>query len=254
MFYTVDISLAQELNLAGSDALVYFALVFLTKKRAWKGSSYKLANYSRCGDRMTAGRALDRLIERGLVIKDDRGYSIAQNEPSNAQIVPQVAQNVPNSKESTKENKIKKESLPANNKPSDGRLAGFNLWWSSYAPTGDNVRRKKACREFWMDDNLMPNDWRKLAIERAKEHESDRNPLFWLKDGEFLKIGRVKSDEPQNKKPDWLDRDAQTNCLLNSIPLATCWNPDANKFGVVTLDQANRLGLTIQTKLLPKND
>ena len=92
-----------------------------------------------------------------------------------------------------------------------------------------------------MDDNLMPNDWRKLAIERAKEHDPDRNPLFWLQDGEFLKIGRGKSDAPQNEQPDWLNRDEQTNCLLAHIPLATSWNPDTKSYGVVTLDQANRL-------------
>ena len=255
MYFAVDITLAQELNLKGSDAMVYFTLVFLTKKRAWKGSSYKLAKYSRCGSAMTAGRALDRLIERGLVVKDDNGLSLPQNDAVKPQNDASLHQNEAKLKESSKENnRIKEESLPANNKPSDGRLAGFNLWWSSYAPTGDNVRRKKACSEFWMDDNLMPNDWRKLAIERAKEHEPDRNPLFWLKDGEFLKNKHTAADEPEVEKPDWLSGEEQAMCFQAGTPLASCWNPDTHKYGVVTLSQALKLGLIIKEKLLPKND
>ena len=95
----------------------------------------------------------------------------------------------------------------------------------------------------------MCDDWRRLAVERAKEHAPERDPYWYLHDYDFLNNGCVMDAEPVNDKPDWLNADEQTNCLQAHIPLAVCWNPVAKKYGVVTLDQAEKLGLQIKNKL-----
>ena len=249
-YFIVDINSAQQLNLSGSELLVYSALAYLTKRKAWKGSSYKLAKYSRCGSRMTAERAVDRLIERGLIVQNSNGYIVAQNELPIAQNEPKMAQNEPNPKESSKENINKnKSSLSVSKDTSitDGRT-DFDLFWASFAPSGALRKKKNACRAFFFGKDMC-DDWRRLAVERAAEHEPDRDPYWYLHDYDFLNNGCVMDKEPVSDKPDWLNGDEQTNCLQAHIPLAVCWNPDAKKYGVVTLDQAQRLGLQIKNKL-----
>lgn len=249
-YFIVDINSAQQLNLSGSELLVYSALAYLTKRRAWKGSTYQLAKLSRCGSYKTAGRALERLLERGVVTKTDNGYIIGQNVPSIGQNVPQMRQNVPNLKESSKENINKnKSSLSVSKETSsaDGRT-DFDDFWSAYAPVGAFRKKKSACKAFFYGKDMC-DDWRKLAIERAAQHTPDRDPYWYLHDYDFLNNGCVMDAEPVNNKPDWLNGDEQTNCLQAHIPLAVCWNPDAKKYGVVTLDQAEKLGLLIKNKL-----
>lgn len=192
---------------------------------------------------MTALRALERLLERGIVIKTESGLRIAQNEQV-------VAQNEQNLKESSKENINKnKSSLSVSKDTSitDGRT-DFDLFWASFAPSGVLRKKKNACRAFFFGKDMC-DDWRKLAIERAAEHEPDRDPYWYLHDYDFLNNGCVMDKEPVSDKPDWLNGDEQTNCLQAHIPLAVCWNSDAKKYGVVTLDQAEKLGLQIKNKL-----
>lgn len=199
---------------------------------------------------MTALRALERLLERGIVIKTESGLRIAQNEQVVAQNEQKVAQNEQNLKESSKENINKnKSSLSVSKETSsaDGRT-DFDLFWASFAPSGVLRKKKNACRAFFFGKDMC-DDWRKLAIERAAEHEPDRDPYWYLHDYDFLNNGCVMDAEPVSDKPDWLNGDEQTNCLQAHIPLAVCWNPDAKKYGVVTLDQAERLGLQIKNKL-----
>lgn len=249
-YFIVDIGNAQQLDLTGSELLVYSALAYLTKRKAWKGSTYKLAKYSRCGSANTAKRAVDRLIERGLIVQDSNGYIVLQNDAVKLQNDAKLLQNDANPKESSKENINKnKSSLSVSKETSsaDGRT-DFDLFWASFAPSGVLRKKKNACRAFFFGKDMC-DDWRKLAIERAAEHEPDRDPYWYLHDYDFLNNGCVMDAEPVNDKPDWLNGDEQTNCLQAHIPLAVCWNPDAKKYGVVTLDQAEKLGLQIKNKL-----
>ena len=118
MFFVVDTHIADELGLTGSDLLVYSALSYLSKNKAWRGSTYKLAKYSMCGNHDTARRSLERLISEGLITKTPTGYQIAQNAPKVAQNAPAVAQNALKSKESNKENNNIKESKEVKELPS----------------------------------------------------------------------------------------------------------------------------------------
>ena len=250
MYFVVDTHIGDDIDVTGSDALVYFALSYLTKHGAWKGSSYKLAKYSLCGSADTASRALDRLVERGLFVRISDGSIVPQNAAVTPQNAAKVPQNAANPKESSKENINKNKSSLSVSKDTDradGRT-DFDIWWSLYAPTGAFRKKKNACRAFF-DGKDMCDDWRKLAIERAQIHDPDRDPYWWLHDYDFLdKVGGDKKEDAA-EKPDWLNRDEQTNCLMAHIPLATCWNPDTKSFGVVTLDQAERLGLPVKSKL-----
>lgn len=249
-YFIVDINSAQQLDLTGSELLVYSALAYLTKRKAWKGSSYQLAKYSRCGSANTAKRAADRLIERGLIVQDSNGYIVLQNDAVKLQNDAKLLQNDANLKESSKENINKnKSSLSVSKDTSnaDGRT-DFDIFWANFAPTGALRKKKSACRSFFFSNNMC-DDWRRLAVERAAEHEPDRDPYWYLHDYDFLNNGCVMNAEPVSNKPDWLSGEEQTNCLQAHIPLAVCWNPDAQKYGVVTLDQAEKLGLQIKNKL-----
>lgn len=249
-YFVVDINSAQQLNLTGSELLVYSALAYLTKRKAWKGSSYKLAKYSRCGDATTASRTLARLIERGLVVRNLDGSVVLQNAAPVQQNAAETLQIAANLKESSKENINKnKSSLSVSKDTSitDGRT-DFDLFWASFAPKGAFRKKKNACRAFFYGKDMC-DDWRKFAIERAKIHDPDRDPYWWLHDYDFLDNVVGGEKETAAEKPDWLTRDEQTNCLLNHIPLATSWNPETKSFGVLTLDQAHRLGLHVQSEL-----
>lgn len=249
-YFIVDINSAQQLNLTGSELLVYSALAYLTKRKAWKGSTYQLAKLSRCGSHDTAQRAVDRLVEHGLIVQDNNGIIVTQNATAITQNASKITQNASNLKESSKENINKNKSslsVSKDTSSADGRT-DFDLFWANFAPSGALRKKKSACRSFFYSKDMC-DDWRRLAVERAAEHEPDRDPYWYLHDYDFLNNGCVMDAEPVNNKPDWLNGDEQTNCLQAHIPLAVCWNPDAKKYGVVTLDQAEKLGLQIKNKL-----
>ena len=249
-YFIVDINSAQQLDLTGSELLVYSALAYLTKRKAWKGSTYQLAKLSRCGSDDTANRALSRLEKRGLIVRNESGIVVPQNAAAIPQNAAKLPQNAANLKESSKENINKnKSSLSVSKDTSnaDGRT-DFDIFWANFAPAGALRKKKSACRSFFFSNNMC-DDWRRLAVERAAEHEPDRDPYWYLYDYDFLNNGCVMDTEPMSNKPDWLSGEEQTNCLQAHIPLAVCWNPDDQKYGVVTLDQAEKLGLQIKNKL-----
>ena len=105
-YFLVDINSAQQLDLSGSELLVYSALVYLTKHSAWKGSTYQLAKLSRCGSAKTAERVLRRLIEDGKVFRTADGYSLRQNDAPQGQNDAVLRQNDANPKKVTKKNII----------------------------------------------------------------------------------------------------------------------------------------------------
>ena len=242
MFFVVDTHIADELGLTGSELLVYSALAYLTKRKAWKGSPNQLAKLSRCGKRMTALRALEKLLERGLLIKTDGGLRIAQNEQVVSQNEQKIAQNEPNLKESSKENINKiKESKEVKELPSFHPL--FLEFWKNYSPVGDDRKYKKACSQLF---NSLPDDWKELAVSRASEHEPERKVFFYLKDEDFLK---VSAKEIKTEKPEWLTPDEQDDCLKAGIPICICRDPETGLYKVTTKQQAEQFGLEIKSQI-----
>lgn len=117
MRYFVDTTKAEELGLSGTNLMVYSTLCLLAHDKPWKINYSQLARLSKCGDRMTAQRALTFLIDKELVTAQNE-HIIAQNEHPTAQNVHPTAQNVQFSKEKKnqeKENIIIKESECVNN-------------------------------------------------------------------------------------------------------------------------------------------
>lgn len=242
---------ARKYGLTGTDAMVFEALVFLCKKTgSWKGSTYKLAAFSCCGNRMTAQRAMQRLINAGL---------IAQNEPGMVQIVPQIAQNEPNPKEkrTKKENNKQIKIKPPSSKEEcvGGGLVDFSDdfldFWKKYNPQPQFDNRKIKCYEQWQK---LPQDWRALALDKAEMHVPDTNPFFWLKEETFLRISISPVVVPMGKtpppeKPQWLSGTELEDCLRGGIRLVVCRNPETGKFGTVTVDDAQKFNLEIHHQL-----
>ena len=93
----------------------------------------------------------------------------------------------------------------------------------------------------------MPQDWRKLAVEKAPAAAEGRNPYYFLSDEDFL-----KSDTPKRTaKPQWLSGDEIDSRLRDGIPLAVCRNPETGMFGTVTKDDADKFKLTILRTMKP---
>ena len=245
-YFLVDINSAQQLDLAGSELLVYSALVYLTKHSAWKGSPNQLAKLSRCGKRMTALRALEKLLERGLVIKTDSGLRIAQNEQVVAQNEQKIAQNEQIPKKVTKKNIINNSQSLSVSKETD-RTDGqtdFDIFWANFAPPAPFRKYKTACRKFW-DSKDMTNDWRARAAEKAKNHLPDRNPYWFLHDYDFLNDGTVGMKPEDIPTPTWLNGTEQEECIRAGIQLAVCRNPQTGLFGTVTKQDADLFKLQI---------
>ena len=237
---------ARKYGLTGTDAMVFEALVYLCRSTGeWKGSYTTLARFSCCGGKMTASRCLQRLIDRGLA---------SQNETGAYQIETEKSQNDTKSKEErTKEERNKErnninKSQPANispvREPSDSWLAGFNKFWDSFSPSGEYNRRKKACKELWQK---MPKDWQELAKVRASDHPTQPNPLFWLRDEEYLRVGSKNQEAPA--QPYWLTGEEQDECLKAGIILVVCQIPQTNRYGTVTKEDAEKFGLTIHHQM-----
>ena len=245
-YFLVDINSAQQLDLSGSELLVYSALVYLTKHSAWKGSTYQLAKLSRCGDRKTAQRALERLLERGLIGKTECGIFIGQNDPTIGQNDPKAGQNVPNPKKVTKKNIINNSQSLSVSKETDRTdgLTDFDIFWANFAPTAPFRKYKTACRKFW-ESKDMTNDWRARAAEKAKNHLPDRNPYWFLHDYDFLNDGTVGMKPEDIPTPTWLNGAEQEECIRAGIQLAVCRNPQTGLFGTVTKQDADLFKLQI---------
>ena len=245
-YFLVDINSAQQLDLSGSELLVYSALVYLTKHSAWKGSTYQLAKLSRCGNRNTAQRALERLIAKGLVALEDNGAVVVQNEPRMVQNEPKMVQNEPNPKKVTKKDKINNSQSLSVSKETD-RTDGqtdFDIFWANFAPPAPFRKYKTACRKFW-DSKDMTNDWRARAAEKAKNHLPDRNPYWFLHDYDFLNDGTIGMKPEDIPTPTWLNGAEQEECIRAGIQLAVCRNPQTGLFGTVTKQDADLFKLQI---------
>ena len=236
--------LSRKYGLTGTDAMVFEALVFLCKKTgSWKGSAQKLADFSCCGDKVTAWRIVKHLVSLGIVL---------QNETGALQIETKSLQYETNSKEErTKEENIKpKISNQSVLKMTDkvGRTDGlfssdFNEFWAAYKPLPMYNNRKKKCYELF---GTMPRDWQLLAVKKASQHLPDTNPFFWLQEETFLRdsVGVAAKTEPP-QKPHWLSPPEQEDCLRGGVVVVVCKNPETGLFGAVTKEDAEKFKLNV---------
>ena len=228
-YFVVHSRELRELGLTGTDALVYSALRILTSKGPWKGSLQKLADESLCGGKTTAHRSLSRLIEKGLAKITEDGIILFQNGTVALQNGTNLFQNGTISKERTKENNnIINISMHA---------CLFDDFWVSFSSEGYERSKNRTKRLF----ESMPSDWQQLAIEKAKNHVSGRDPYWYLKDEDFLRAERSKEVAPAEPKS--LSGEEIDACVAAGIPMKVV--KYKGRFPVVTEADARRFGLEI---------
>lgn len=175
--------------------MIYELLYAACRSGSWKGSYQDLAELSCCGSKATALRGVAELEKKGLITKDENGYRInavevVQNETVAVQNETVSVQNETNLKERSKENNLNNYKYSSTTTRTD-----FDFFWYLYSPDPSQYRYKKQCEAYWNDPRKMNDDWRRLAIKHAANHAPGRAPLFWLKDGDFLKM----EDAEKNK-------------------------------------------------------
>ena len=228
-YFVVHSRELRELGLTGTDALVYSALRILTSKGPWKGSLQKLADESLCGGRLTAWRSVERLIELNIISRDNDGLQFVQNEHRFVQNERKSVQNEQFLKERTKENNnIINISMHA---------CLFDDFWVSFSSEGYERSKNRTKRLF----ESMPSNWQRLAIERAKNHESGRDPYWYLKDEDFLRAERSKEVAPA--EPKLLTGEEIDACMAAGIPLKVV--KYKGRFPTVTEADARRFKLEI---------
>ena len=232
---------SRKYGLQGTDAMVFEALIWLsrqTKDGAVKISYSKLAEFSLCGGKKTAERALKRLIGKGLVLQDASGYKMGQNDPVVGQNDPAVGQNDPISKEErTKEENINKKEVVV--KKNNNTTATFFDFWKIVSPNGEYKSYEKACEKLW---DKMPKDWRQLACRRATQKIPERSPYYYLKDEDFLRAGAAVATKTM-EAPLWLDPEEVHKRITDGEVLVFCRRPDGKGFGTVTQADAERFGV-----------
>ncbi len=230
---------ARKYGLTGTDAMVFEALVYLCKNSGeWKGSYIELARFSCCGDRLTAMRSVKRLADSGIIVQNEQG--IVQIERENVQ------NDTKSKEERTKEerkNNINKRMEESHTRPSTDPLPPlFKEFFDSYTSVSENKWKRSTLPALHVFEK-MPRDWQVLAAQRAKDHPPDRDPYWYLKDEDFLRVGYGKKEAPA--QPHWLTGEEQDECLKAGIILVVCRIPQTNRYGTVTKEDAEKFGLTI---------
>ena len=224
--------------MTGTDAMVFEALVYLCRERgSWKGSYSELAGFSCCGTRENTYYVVKRLIAKGLVLKDLTGALKILTESLNISTI--------SKEERTKEENInKKESGVVKDHTTHTTFLEF---FKIFSPNGEYKSYEISCKKIW---EKMPEDWRKLAIERGSSVSVDRNPLFYLRDEDFLKVGTADAKTAKGEiAPHWLSGEEQDDCLRAGIALVVCKNEKTDRYGVVTKEEAEKFGLTIKREM-----
>jgi len=220
---------ARKYGLYQPDAAVFEALCLLCKKTGECKTTYEKLGFLACCKTMTVSRSLERLKKAGL---------ISQNEKKNYQIEKNNSQN-------EKEKGTEKENI---NKEKSGVVIDhtthttFFDFFNIFSPHGEYKTYEKACKKIW---DTMPEDWRALAKARVASVSTTKNPLFYLQDEDFLKVGTADPSQKEKAAPTWLTGEQQTDCLRAGIILAVCKNPETGKFGTVTKEDADKFGLDI---------
>ncbi|MCQ2343151.1 MAG: hypothetical protein MJZ75_06680 [Paludibacteraceae bacterium] len=121
MYYKMDKDILDRVGLAGAEAMVYSALLYLCKNQPWTGSAQELAAFSRCGERTTALRMLHILDKKGLIYATFIKGGITQIAlvpMQNAEVPMQIAEVPMQNAEVSKEKRTKKENYINNNEVS----------------------------------------------------------------------------------------------------------------------------------------
>ena len=238
---------ARKYKLSQPHAGVLEGIISLCKKSedgVWCGTKQELANYVLFG-RMTASRSLNFLVKKGIVVKRADGYKLAQNEQGYAQNEQKNARNEQKEERSKEEKVNKKESSVS--KDDTTTQTPFSCYWDLASPEGLYHSYRVASIKIW---ERMPEDWRKLAIERVVNKPVERNAYYYLKDEDYLNARPApysqNNGSPKKTSPRWLTEEEQHSLMKNGEILYFCERTDGvNPFGTVTAEDAKAFGLKV---------
>ena len=115
----------------------------------------------------------------------------------------------------------------------------FEKFWNSYDQEDKWKRSKWRTKKYF---ESMNEDWQQLAVERANNHESERDPYWFLQDEDFLRVGASANTKIEDS-PHWLTNEDQYTLMQAGSVLAFCQKPDGKGFGTVTQADAERFNL-----------
>ena len=197
-YFTINVDLSEQLGLVRAEQDVYFALTTLCKMSEtgkWKRNYRELERWARTGSDNTATKAYKSLLAKGLIIETPAGVTVPKQgiqTPQNGVSTPQNGVQSPQNGEKSPQNGALNI---INNKNKSKHASLFDDFWDSFKD--ENWKRSKRRTEayFWSKD--FPQSWRELAVARAKDHEPGRDPYWYLKDEDFLKVGNGMQQEEE---------------------------------------------------------
>ena len=188
-------------NLNANEACIFAAILKCTRAgRGWYGNYRELAAAMPFViNRMTATRAVQKLLTLGLITKDAQNVlRVAQNVHDDAQnVLP--PNNPPNINNNMNENQL---SSPAQDARTEEKktenFLDFKDFWASFIVPVEYENRKSACRNLWatfsdVKKNAILCELQSLCEEGRTTEE--RNPYFYLNNYEEPKPVFLRGDE-----------------------------------------------------------
>ena len=197
-------------NLNANEACIFAAILKCTRAgRGWYGNYRELAAAMPFViNRETARRAVLKLLNRGLIVKDAQNVLFtAQNVQNDAQIVHDDAQNVlpPNNPPIINNNMNENQlSSPAHDARTEEMKTEENLdfmdFWFLFSAPKEMLNRENACRRLWESDSFSRAK-KQAIMKELTDHQmngtltEERNPFFYLNNHEEPQPVFLRGDE-----------------------------------------------------------
>ena len=197
-------------NLNANEACIFAAILKCTRAgRGWYGTYADLAAAMPFViNRETARRAVLKLLNRGLIVKDAQNVLFtAQNVQNDAQIMHDDAQivlplnNPPIINNNMNENQL---SSPAHDARTEEMKTeenlDFNDFWIKFSVPNDMLNRENACRRLW-ESTTFSRAKKQAIMKELTDHQlngtltEERNPFFYLNNHEEPQPVFLRGDE-----------------------------------------------------------
>ena len=197
-------------NLNANEACIFAAILKCTRAgRGWYGTYADLAAAMPFViNRETARRAVLKLLNRGLIVKDAQNVLFtAQNVQNDAQIMHDDAQivlplnNPPIINNNMNENQL---SSPAHDARTEEMKTEENLdfmdFWFLFSAPKEMLNRENACRRLWESDSFSRAK-KQAIMKELTDHQmngtltEERNPFFYLNNHEEPQPVFLRGDE-----------------------------------------------------------
>jgi len=196
-------------DLNANEACIFAAILKCTRAgRGWYGTYADLAAAMPFViNRETARRAVLKLLNRGLIVKDAQNVLFtAQNVQNDAQIMHDDAQivlppNNPPINNNMNENQL---SSPAHDARTEEKKTEENLdfmdFWFLFSAPKEMLNRENACRRLW-ESQTFSRAKKQAIMKELTEHQmngtftEERNPFFYLNNHDEPQPTFLRGDE-----------------------------------------------------------